>query len=88
MAEIKITINDAEIVDMVTKMVARDMASQYTSESRDTKQGIKKGVESAIKDYIYANKDEIIDRCVARASAELVRKALPKMIERMESHGE
>lgn len=83
MAEIAITVNDAEIADMVTKMIARDIAAQYTAESRDTKYGIRKGVESAIKDYIYANKDAIIDRCVARASAELVRKGLPKLIERM-----
>ena len=83
MAEITITVNDAEIVDMVTKMIARDIAAQYTDESRDTKFGIRKGVESAVKEYIYASKDEIIDRCVARASAELVRKGLPKLIERM-----
>ena len=83
MAEITITVNDAEIVDMVTKMIARDIAAQYTAESRDTKYGIRKGVESAVKQYTYASKDEIIDRCVARASAELVRKGLPKLIERM-----
>jgi hypothetical protein len=83
MAEITITVNDAEIVDMVTKMIARDIAAQYTAESRDTKFGIRRGVESAVKEYIYASKDEIIDRCVARASAELVRKGLPKLIERM-----
>ena len=83
MAEITITVNDAEIVDMVTKMIARDIAAQYTAESRDTKFGIRKGVESAVKEYIYANKDAIIEKCVARASAELVRKGLPKLIERM-----
>ena len=83
MAEITITVNDAEIVDMVTKMIARDIAAQYTAESRDTKFGIRRGVESVVKEYIYASKDEIIDRCVARASAELVRKGLPKLIERM-----
>ena len=83
MAEITVTVNDAEIVDMVTKMIARDIAAQYTAESRDTKFGIRRGVESAVKEYIYASKDEIIDRCVARASAELVRKGLPKLIERM-----
>ena len=83
MAEITITANDAEIVDMVTKMIAKDISAQYTAESRDTKFGIRRGVESAVKEYIYASKDEIIDRCVARASAELVRKGLPKLIERM-----
>ena len=83
MTEITIAVNDAEIADMVTKMIAKNIATQYTAESHDTKYGIRKGVESAIKDYIYANKDAIIDKCVARASAELVRKGLPKLIERM-----
>ena len=83
MPEITITVNDAEIVDMVTKMIARDISAQYTAESRDTKFGIRRGVESAVKKYIYDNKDAIIEKCVARASAELVRKGLPKLIERM-----
>ena len=88
MAEITITVNDAEIVDMVTKMIARDIAAQYTAESRDTKFGIRRGVESAVKEYIYASKDKIIDMCVARASAELERKGLPKLLERMEAPNE
>jgi hypothetical protein len=83
MPEITITVNDAEIVEMVTKMIAKDIAAQYTAESRDTKYGIRKGVESAVKEHIYANKDAIIEKCVARASAELVRKGLPKLLDRL-----
>ena len=78
MAKITIEVNDAEIIEMVTKMIAEDMAKQYTAESRDTKVGIRKGVESAVKAHIYENKDAIIERCITKASAELVRKGLPK----------
>ena len=83
MSEITITVDEDELTRVVTEQIADAMRNKYSSESRDTKYGIRKGVESAVKAYIYASKDEIIDRCVARASAELVRKGLPKLIERM-----
>ena len=83
MSEITITVDEDELTRIVTEQIADAMRNEYRSESRDTKYGIRKGVESAVKEYIYASKDEIIDRCVARASAELVRKGLPKLIERM-----
>lgn len=77
MPEITITVNDAEIVEMVTKMIAKDIAAQYTAESRDTKYGIRKGVESAVKEYIYANKDVIIEKC-EEAIAAWNRRAQPE----------
>lgn len=83
MSEITITVDEDELTRIVTEQIADAMRNEYRSESRDTKYGIRKSVESAVKEYIYASKDEIIDRCVARASAELVRKGLPKLIERM-----
>ena len=83
MREITITVDENELTRIVTEQIADAMRNEYRSESHDTKYGIRKGVESAVKEYIYASKDEIIDRCVARASAELVRKGLPKLIERM-----
>lgn len=83
MADITITINDAEISKMVEEMIAKNLVTEYRSEERDTKYGVRKAVESAVKAYIYTQKDEIIERCVVRASAELMRKGLPKLIERM-----
>ena len=83
MSEITITVDENELTRIVTEQIADAMRNEYRSESRDTKYGIRKGVESTVKECIYASKDEIIDRCVARASAELVRKGLSKLIERM-----
>lgn len=83
MAEITITVNEADIADLVVKQIAENLAAQYTSEAHDAKYGIRKGTEQAVKDYVYSRKDEIIEKCVARASAELVRKGLPKLLERM-----
>ena len=88
MAEITITINEDEIAKLVTEKIAESMASEYGRMSHDAKCGVRQGVGNAVKDYIYANKDAIIEKCVSRASAELVRKGLPKLLERMEARNE
>lgn len=85
MAEITVKINEDEIAQMVVEKIADRMAKEYTSEFRDTKHGIRYGAEKAVKEYVYSQKDAIIEKCVARASAELVRKGLPKLIDRMEA---
>jgi len=80
---ITITINEDNIGKLVVEKIAAAMAREYTGESIDAKYGIRKGVEQAVKDYVYSRKDEIIKKCVDRASTELVKKGLPKLIERM-----
>lgn len=83
MAKITITVDENEIAQLVTERIAAAMEREYCTESREAKRGIRDGVDKAIKNYIYVNKDAIIEKCVSRASAELVRKGLPKLIERM-----
>ena len=83
MTDITITINEDDIGKLVVEKIAAAMAKEYTGESIDAKHGIRKGVEQAVKDYVYSRKDEIIEKCVDRASTELVKKGLPKLIERM-----
>ena len=39
-------------------------------------------IACAVKDLIYSQKDEIIDKVVDRATKEIVRKGLPKLLER------
>lgn len=85
MAEIRITINEDDIAKEVEKQIAERMTASYCAENRDTKYGIRKGVENAVKAYVYAQKDEIIERCVTRAADSLVRKGLPKLVERLGS---
>ena len=88
MADILITVNEDDIAKLVIEKIASAMAREYGAEAMDAKRGIRKGVEQAVKDYVYSHKDEIIKKCVAQASAELVRKGLPKLIERMEDTNE
>ncbi|MGX8701533.1 hypothetical protein [Caproiciproducens sp.] len=83
MKDIVITINEDDIAKLVIEKIASSMARTYSAESSDTKWGIRKGVEQSVKDYVYSHKDEIIEKIVDRASTELVKKGLPKLIERM-----
>lgn len=52
-------------------------------ENREAKYGIRDGVDKAIKQYIYSKKDAVIDRVVERASVEIVKRGLPKLLNRL-----
>ena len=86
MAEITITVNDAEIATLIEQKIAESIIKAYSYDAREAKWGVRKSTEKAVKDYVYSRKDEIIERVVARATAELVRKSLPALLERMEAH--
>jgi hypothetical protein len=80
--EIKININEEQIQGMVEELIAKEIVREYGTIARDAKYGVRDGVDKAVKAYIYSRKDEIIEKCIARATAELVRKGLPKLLER------
>lgn len=74
MIDITITINEDDIAKLVVEKIASAMARTYSAESTDTKWGVRKGVEQAVKDYVYSQKNEIIEKCVDKASTELAKK--------------
>ena len=39
-------------------------------------------IKQAIKDIVYSRKDEIIERVVNKATAEIVRKGMPRLLEK------
>ena len=73
-----IEIDDKVISEQITGIlnciVNRELKSKY-SVSGDV-------VASAVKEIIYSCKDEIIEMVVDRAAKEIVRKGLPKLLER------
>lgn len=81
--EIKINIDEEFIEELVEKEIAKRIVAERGYESREAKIGIRNGVDKAIKQYIYSKKDEVIDRVVERATAEIVKKGLPKLLERL-----
>ena len=73
-----IKIDDAAVTEQITgilnSIVNRELASKC-SVSGDV-------VASAVKEIVYSRKDEIIEMVVDRATKEIVRKGLPKLLER------
>lgn len=81
--KIEIEIDEKYITELVSQEIAKRIVTDREYESRETRFGIRDGVDKAIKQYIYSQKDVIIDRVVERASVEIVKKGLPKLIERI-----
>lgn len=80
--EFKITINEEVIEEVLQKELLNEikrLASQHNSFRYDVKDAIGK----AIKEYVYINKDKIIEMTVDRASKEIVKKGLPKLLENL-----
>ena len=81
--KMEIEIDEKYITELVSQEIARKIVAGCNYESREAKFGIRSGVDKAITKYIYSRKDEIIDRVVDRASVEIVKKGLSKLIEKI-----
>lgn len=79
--EITIKIDEEHIAELVSQEIARRIVAEHGYENREARIGIREGVDKAIKQYIYLKKEAIIDRVVERASVEIVKKGLPKLLE-------
>lgn len=79
--QIKIEIDENHIAELVSQEIASRIVAERGYEGREAKYGIRDGVDKAIKQYIYSKKDEVIERVVNRASIEIIKKGLPKLIE-------
>lgn len=83
MTDIVITFDENDIAQAAIGKIADNLVNSYRAESKELKRGIRDGVEKAVKELIYANKDEIIEKCIARASAELARKGITKLLDKL-----
>ena len=81
--QIKIEIDENYIAELVSQEIAKRIVAEHSYENREAKYGIRDGVDKAIKQYIYSRKDEVIEKVIDRASVEIVKKGLPKLIERI-----
>ena len=73
----KISIDDNAIVEQINNILNTVLQSQLNNKYSDTGDVI----AAAVKDLVYSHKDEIIDKVVDRATKEIVRKGLPKLME-------
>ena len=83
MVKLEIEIDENYITELVSQEIAKRIVADRGYENREAKIGIRDGVDKAIKQYVYSRKEEVIDRVVNRASVEIVKKGLPKLIGRL-----
>lgn len=65
-----------QINSILNRVLTNELANKYSGTGRE--------ISAAVKELIYSHKEEIIERVVEKASRELVKKGLPKLIERFE----
>ena len=73
-----IDLDENEIKELVTAKIVNQM--YLDTVSRESRM-IKSEIKQAVRDVIYKQKEEIIDRVVKQASAEMVRKGITKLLE-------
>jgi hypothetical protein len=82
--KIEINLDKTKLEELVSEHLVRQVLAEHRSnpESRDAFFGMRAGIEKAVKEYLYKNKDAIIEKVIERASTEMVRKGLPKLLEK------
>ena len=81
--KLTIEINEEEIAGLVTEEIARRIVANGDYIGREAKYGVRNAVDKAVQKYIYSEKDVIIERVVNRASVEIVKKGLPKLLNKL-----
>ena len=74
----QISIDDDAITEQINKIIDSVFRQQMNFKYSDTGHII----AAAVKDLVYSHKDEIIEKVVDRARKEIVRKGLPRLLER------
>lgn len=74
----QINLDDNAIVEQINNILDSVFRQQMNFKYSDTGHII----AAAVKDLVYSNKDEIIDKVVDRATKEIVKKGLPRLLER------
>jgi len=76
-----ITFNKDELANAFLMMIAENMRKEdWSAENRAVAREIHTALPKVVKEAIYSMKDELADRVVRKASAEVKRVALKKMI--------
>ena len=82
--QITINIDDSEIERIAIEKITDAIAENYNKRSYvEESRGRREAVQKSVKEIIYSDKENLINRCVEQASKELVRKGLPKLIEKL-----
>ena len=78
---IEIRFDEDKLYDLINSVMATDI--KYAIREENTRdRGV---INQFIKEILYSKKDEIIEMVVERASREMVKKGLPKLLDKMNS---
>jgi len=83
MSSYTIEVND----DVVTEQINNILNTIFNREIKSKYSDTGDVIAVAVKELVYSHKDEIIDKVVERAVKEIVRKGMPKLLERMGDNG-
>lgn len=64
-----------KISEILNAVLLNELENRYSSTNGE--------ISQAVKELVYSHKDEIIDKVVDKATKEIVKKGLPKLIERI-----
>ena len=73
----QINLDDGAIIEQINNILDTVLMEQMNHKYSNTGHII----AAAVKDLVYSNKDEIIEKVVDRATREIVRKGLPRLLE-------
>lgn len=83
MSKYMIDIDDTVVCEQINNVINTIFAKEINSKYSETGHVI----TTAVKELIYSHKDEIIDKVVDKAVKEIVRKGMPKLLERAVNNG-
>ena len=79
MSTYAIELNDEEL----RKQMSNILDKILKQEMQDKCSNVSNKMNEFVKDVVYAHKDEIIEKIIDRATTEMVKKGLPKLLERL-----
>ena len=77
--KLELNINEKNLEKMITEQI-----STHALNTNHFRYDLKNAIGEAVKKYVYSEKEQIIEKVVDRASKELVRKGLPRLIKKLE----
>lgn len=83
--ELKINIDEKELQEMVTRLYAERLVDATGTRELYS---FHKTIDKSVREIIYAEKAQIVDRCVERASAEMIRRGMPALTKALLAKGD
>ena len=78
MSQYTIEIDDTAVYEQINRILDRIISNEISYRYSETG----REVSLAVKDLVYSKKEEIIERVVERAAREIVKKGMPKLLDK------